>query len=285
MSSHHRLREGPHHKGVYMKKVIIALVLVAALVGVLAFGLTACNPDGDENVVVVGYTLYSPMNYMENGELVGFDTELAKAVFGELGYRVVFKEINWANKYIDLNSGNINCIWNGFTSNGDEEGTPKSELVDFSYKYMVNKQCVIVRTDNSATTFDDLNMTSVSGSFESGSAGEDYVLANIANCTKKSAPNQMSALMEVNAGTSTFAVVDYLLANSIVGQGDYSNLKIIDSLSSADEQYAIGFKKGDKLRDKVNEVLLKFIQDGTTMAIAEKYGLQNALIIDYSILG
>ena len=268
-----------------MKKVIIALVLVAALVGVLAFGLTACNPDGDENVVVVGYTLYSPMNYMENGELVGFDTELAKAVFGELGYRVVFKEINWANKYIDLNSGNINCIWNGFTSNGDEEGTPKSELVDFSYKYMVNKQCVIVRTDNSATTFDDLNMTSVSGSFESGSAGEDYVLANIANCTKKSAPNQMSALMEVNAGTSTFAVVDYLLANSIVGQGDYSNLKIIDSLSSADEQYAIGFKKGDKLRDKVNEVLLKFIQDGTTMAIAEKYGLQNALIIDYSILG
>lgn len=268
-----------------MKKVIIALVLVAALVGVLAFGLTACNPDGDENVVVVGYTLYSPMNYMENGELVGFDTELAKAVFGELGYRVVFKEINWANKYIDLNSGNINCIWNGFTSNGDEEGTPKSELVDFSYKYMVNKQCVIVRTDNSATTFDDLNMTSVSGSFESGSAGEDYVLANIANCTKKSAPNQMSALMEVNAGTSTFAVVDYLLANSIVGQGDYSNLKIIDSLSSADEQYAIGFKKGDKLRDKVNEVLLKFIQDGTTMAIAEKYGLQNALITDYSILG
>lgn len=285
MSSHHRLREGPHHKGVYMKKVIIALVLVAALVGVLAFGLTACNPDGDENVVVVGYTLYSPMNYMENGELVGFDTELAKAVFGELGYRVVFKEINWANKYIDLNSGNINCIWNGFTSNGDEEGTPKSELVDFSYKYMVNKQCVIVRTDNSANTFDDLNMTSVSGSFESGSAGEDYVLANIANCTKKSAPNQMSALMEVNAGTSTFAVVDYLLANSIVGQGDYSNLKIIDSLSSADEQYAIGFKKGDKLRDKVNEVLLKFIQDGTTMAIAEKYGLQNALITDYSILG
>lgn len=268
-----------------MKKKIFALVLVVALVASVAVGLAACNDEIDEKVVVVGYTDYPPMNYTENGELIGFDTELAKAVFEELGYRVVFKEISWPNKYIDLNSGNINCIWNGFTSNGDEEGTPKSELVDFSYKYMINKQCVIVRTDNTASTFDDLNTSSVIGSYESGSAGEDYVLAKIANCTKKPAPNQMSALMEVNAGTSTFAVVDYLLANSIVGQGDYSNLKIIDSLSSADEQYAIGFKKGDELRDKVNEVLVKFLEDGTTLAIATKYGLQNALITDYSILG
>lgn len=95
----------------------------------------------------------------------------------------------------------------------------------------------------------------------------------------------MTALTEVNSGASQFAVVDYLLANSIVGQGDYKNLKIIDALSSSDEQYAIGFKKGDPLRDKVNEVLEKFLQDGTTLRIAEKYGLQNAIITDYSILG
>ena len=74
-------------------------------------------------------------------------------------------------------------------------------------------------------------------------------------------------------------------ASLIVGAGDYSGLKIIDELSSDDEQYAIGFRKGDALRDRVNEVLEKFIEDGTTLEIAEKYGLQNALITDYSVLG
>ncbi len=267
-----------------MKKTIITIIVLAALVGVLAFSLTACDPK-DDNVIVVGYTIYSPMNYFENNELVGFDTELAKAVFAELGYDVVFKEINWENKYIDLNSGNIDCIWNGFTSNGEDDGTPRNQLVDFSYKYMVNRQSVIVRADNTATTFDELNNSAITGVAESGSAGESYIKDNIAGCTLKTATTQMTAINEVNSGTSTFAVVDFLLANSIIGQGNFTNLKIINELNSADEQYAIGFRKGDDLRNKVNEVLQKFIEDGTTRAIAEKYGLENAIITDYSVLG
>lgn len=266
-----------------MKKTIIAIIVLAALVGVLALSLTACDPT--EKVVVVGYTIYEPMNYFENNELVGFDTELAKAVFQELGYTVEFKEINWENKYIDLNSGNIDCIWNGFTSNGDDNGTPKSDLVDFSYKYMVNRQCVVVQSSNNATTFGELNNKAVTGVAENGSAGEDYIESNIADCTLKSAPTQMTAINEVNAGTSTFAVVDFLLANSIIGQGNFANLKIINELNSEDEQYAIGFRKGDDLRNKVNEVLQKFLEDGTTRGIAEKYGLENAIITDYSVLG
>lgn len=266
-----------------MKKTIITIIVLAALVGVLALSLTACDPT--EKVVVVGYTIYSPMNYFENNELVGFDTELAKAVFQELGYTVEFKEINWENKYIDLNSGNIDCIWNGFTSNGDDNGTPKSDLVDFSYKYMVNRQCVVVQSSNNATTFGELNNKAVTGVAENGSAGEDYIESNIADCTLKSATTQMTAINEVNAGTCTFAVVDFLLANSIIGQGNFANLKIINELNSEDEQYAIGFRKGDDLRNKVNEVLQKFLEDGTTRGIAEKYGLENAIITDYSLLG
>ena len=245
-----------------MKKTIITIIVLAALVGVLALSLTACDPT--EKVVVVGYTIYEPMNYFENNELVGFDTELAKAVFQELGYTVEFKEINWENKYIDLNSGNIDCIWNGFTSNGDNNGTPKSDLVDFSYKYMVNRQCVVVQSSNNATTFDELNNKAVTGVAENGSAGEDYIESNISDCTLKSATTQMTAINEVNAGTSTFAVVDFLLATSIIGQGNFANLKIINELNSEDEQYAIGFRKGDDLRNKVNEVLQKFLEDGTT---------------------
>ncbi|MEE0841670.1 MAG: transporter substrate-binding domain-containing protein [Christensenellales bacterium] len=268
-----------------MKKKIFALVLVVALVASVAVGLAAC--DNDSKIVTVGYTLYSPMNYIENNELIGFDTELAKAVFAELGYEVVFKEINWGQKYVELNSGSVDCLWNGFTANGADDGTPRDQLVDFSYKYMINKQCVVVRTDGdyANATFDMLNSATVSGAFESGSAGEEYVATNMPNCTQKGATSQMTALTEVNTRASQFAVVDYLLANSIVGQGDYSNLKIIDELSSEDEQYAIGFRKGDTLRDEVNAVLQKFIEDGTTLKIAEKYGLQNALITDYSVLG
>lgn len=267
-----------------MKKTIITIIVLAALVGVLALSLTACDPK-DDNIIVVGYTIYSPMNYFENNELVGFDTELAKAVFQELGYTVQFKEISWENKYIDLNSGNIDCIWNGFTSNGDDNGTPKSELVDFSYKYMNNMQCVLVRADNTATTFADLNNSAITGVAESGSAGESYIKDNIPDCTLKTAPTQMTAINEVNSGTSAFAVVDILLAKSIIGKGNFTNLKIVETLNSAPEQYAIGFKKGNDLRNKVNEVLQKFLEDGTTRRIAEKYGLVNEYITDYSVLG
>ena len=267
-----------------MKKTIITIIVLAALVGVLALSLTACDPK-DDNIIVVGYTIYEPMNYMENNQLVGFDTELAKAVFQELGYTVKFKEISWENKYIDLNSGNIDCIWNGFTSNGDDNGTPKSELVDFSYKYMNNMQCVLVRADNTATTFADLNNSAITGVAESGSAGESYIQDNIPNCTLKTATTQMTAINEVNSGTSAFAVVDILLAKSIIGKGNFTNLKIVETLNSAPEQYAIGFRKGDDLRNKVNEVLQKFLEDGTTRGIAEKYGLENAIITDYSVLG
>lgn len=267
-----------------MKKSIIAIIVLVALVGVLAFSLTACEPK-DDNIIVVGYTIYEPMNYLENNQLVGFDTDLAKAVFAELGYEVVFKEISWENKYIDLNSGNIDCIWNGFTSKGDDNGTPKSELVDFSYKYMNNMQCVLVRADNTATTFDDLNDSAITGVAESGSAGESYIQDNISACTLKTSTTQMTAINEVNSGTSTFAVVDILLAKSIIGKGNFTNLKIVETLNSAPEQYAIGFKKGNDLRNKVNEVLQKFLEDGTTRAIAEKYGLVNEYITDYSVLG
>lgn len=274
------------HQEECMKRKIFALVLVVALVASVAVGLAACNTN-DENVVVVGYTLYEPMNYMQDGELIGFDTELAKAVFAELGYKVVFKQIVWSNKYIDLEAGNVNCLWNGFTCNGSDDGIPRSELVDFSYKYMANRQCVVVRADGplANATLADLNAVAVSGAYEGGSAGESFVDESIPNCTKKSASKQTDALVEVNAGTSQFAVVDLVLAGHTVGRGNFSGLKILDGIGSSDEQYAIGFKKGDPLRDRVNEVLAKFIEDGTTLALAEKYGLTDALITDYSILG
>ena len=94
------------------------------------------NDDDDDSkkTIVVGYTIFEPMNYKDaNGDFVGFDTELAKAVFEKLGYKVVFKEIEWDQKFVNLNSGNIDCIWNGLTPEAvEEDGTPRTEKADFS---------------------------------------------------------------------------------------------------------------------------------------------------------
>lgn len=95
------------------------------------------DKQSNKKTIFVGYSIYEPMNYIENGELVGFDTELAKAVFSNLGYKIEFVEIDWAQKYTELESGSIDCIWNGFTSNiAEDDGTLRSEKVDFSYYYL-----------------------------------------------------------------------------------------------------------------------------------------------------
>ena len=120
-----------------MKK-IVALMMALLMLAACGTMFASCGT----RTVTVGYTIYAPMNYKNaDGELVGFDTELAKAVFEELGYKVIFKEIKWDNKYTELESASISCIWNGFTANtADDDGVARAEKVDFSYNYMRNKQ-------------------------------------------------------------------------------------------------------------------------------------------------
>lgn len=259
-----------------MKK-IISLLLVAIMIAACFIG---CTPE--EKTIVVGYTKYPPMNYMENGELVGFDTELAQKVFSELGYKVIFKEIEWTNKYTDLNSGDIDCVWNGFTCNtaDSDDGIQRSEKVDFSYKYMQNRQVVVIKTGTGINSSADL--TGKQAAVEGGSAGETYA-AGFTGVTVKTFATQMDCLMDVNAGTSGFAVADALLVQSVVGKGDYANLAILEEASAADvEYYAIGFKKGSELTAKVNEQLEKLAASGYLMTLATKYNVNETLVTDFS---
>ena len=103
-----------------MKK-ILSITLAALMLLALALSFVGCS---DTKSVVIGYTVYAPMNYPDDsGKLIGFDTELAENVFAKLGYNVVFKEIDWNNKYIELNAGTVDCLWNGFTANtADDDG-------------------------------------------------------------------------------------------------------------------------------------------------------------------
>ncbi len=260
--------------------VVMTLVSCGGPAATTTPGATATGTPENKPTIVVGYTLYEPMNYMdENNQLVGFDTELAEKVFSNLGYTVVFKEIKWESKYTDLKTGAIDCIWNGFTSNGSDDGTPRAELVDFSYNYMENRQVVVVKKDAGIT--DAAGLSGKIGYVEAESAGAAYA-ASFEGALVNTAITQTDALKAVLTNSATFAVLDAQLAKSLVGKGDFESLTIIDSLSSDVEYYAIGFEKGSELTAKVNAELEKLAADGTLMAIATKYEVQNTVVTDFA---
>ena len=262
-----------------MKK-ILSLIL-ALLMCTLIFASCAKKED----TLVVGYTIYEPMNYQDaEGNLVGFDTELAEAVGEKVGMNIEFKLLEWSNKYLELDSGNINCVWNGFTYNcADDDGIQRSDKVDFSVAYMNNEQCVVVRAEDAASITSADVLKDKKGAAEDGSAGEGVVKSLIDNennyigCTA-----QTATLTELMSGKVDFVVIDYTMAKTIIGNGDYANLKIADAIEIEAEEYAVGFKKGSDLTAKVDQAIKELAEDGTLAALAEKYGLENYVITKFN---
>ena len=268
-----------------MKK-FVAKAIGCVLAVVSLFSMASCNLANtfkSKKTVTIGYTDYAPMNYTdENGKLVGFDTELAEKAFGDLGYEVRFKLIEWSNKYTELDSGTIDCVWNGFTANcADDDGVQRADKVDFSYYYMTNAQCIL-RLDSTADADDPMDLAGASIAYEKGSAAEGFITPYVAAINPKAVTSQMDAVREVKAGTAQYAVVDLLLAKSIAGKGDFATLKINEGIEIEAEYYAIGFKKGSDLTAKINEKLVEYAKDGSLATLAEKYGLSNQVITDYA---
>ncbi len=267
-----------------MKKLLtMVLCLVLGLTAMV--GMVGCKEQ--DKYVTVGYTDYAPMNYMEDGELVGFDTELAKTVFTNLGYKVRFKLIDWSNKYVELNGGSIDCIWNGFTSNGSDKingvDTPRNQSVDFSYNYMQNAQCILRKSSTPAVSSNaDFNGKSIT--FESGSAGESLAnsIAETEGVTVNNtgAISQMEAITKLNAGNAHYAIVDILLAEAVIN--NYEGLVINEEYAIDVEYYAIGFKLGSDLTAKVNAELEKLAENGYLTTLATKYNLATSVITNYT---
>jgi len=264
-----------------MKK-IISIILAALMIATVVVSFTSCGPTDWEKVqkdgkIVCGITIYEPMNFKdENGNLVGFDTEFAKLVGEKLGVEIEFQEIKWGNKYVELNAGNIDCIWNGFTSNSkDDDGVERSEKVDFSYAYADNKQCIVVKQENLASITSAASLQGKNGAAEAGSAGEAYAKSVTTTVTGKTA--QMDTFPEVKSGAVDFAVVDVLLAQNIVGQGNYSDLAIVsfDVIDIAPEVYSIGCRKGSDLDEKINEAIIELLNEGKLEELAAKYTKYN----------
>lgn len=267
-------------------KRFLKLALVFTLALCMLAGITACGKTGDwaaieeDGYFTCGITVYEPMNYFDaDGNLVGFDTEFATAVAEVLGLEAKFQVISWPNKYMELNSGAIDLIWNGFTYGNESDGVSRTEYVDFTYSYLENRQCLITKADR----VDELNsaeaLAGKKGVAEGGSSGEGVAVElsgdekNITTFT-----SQASALMELSAGNADFAVIDYQMAKAMVGTGDYKDLAINEAVQPEAEVYAIGCRKGSDLTAKINEAIKTLSENGKLAELAEKYGLTNDLI-------
>ena len=256
-----------------MKK-IIALALALVLMASCFAGCTGNASDSDlayiqdKGKLIVGITDYAPMDYKdENGEWTGFDAELARLFAAELGVECEFFVIaDWSKKVFELDSKNIDVIWNGMTIN--EELLQTTSCSD---PYVVNAQVLVMKADKLASYPDAASIKDLKIAVENGSAGEQA--AKDAGCANLIAvQDQGAALLEVAAGTSDACVVDITAAKAMTGEGtSYPDLGVGFSLTS--ENYGIGFRKGSDVTAKLNAFLAELKENGQLQALATKYEL------------
>ena len=223
-----------------------------------------------KGTLVVGITDFAPMDYQENGEWIGFDADMAKAFAESLGVTAEFVEINWDTKIMELDSKNLDCVWNGMTLTDEV-----TSAMECSNAYCNNAQVVVVKADkaeglDSAEACADLNFA-----VESGSAGE--AAANEQGYNYIAVDSQADALMEVSAGTSDACIIDLLMAGAMIGEGT-SHDNLVHTVELTTEEYGVGFRKGSDLAAALNEFLAAAYADGSLMACAETYGVQDAVI-------
>ncbi len=248
-----------------MKK-ILSLALALCLI----FSLAACS-SGNSDSLKIGYTVYKPMKYEENGTLTGFDTEFAEAVCEKLSLTPEFIEINWDTKFTTLNAGNIDCIWNGMTITDEVKA---NAIV--SKAYVKNAQVVVMKKDVIANYNDIESLKGLKFTAEAGSAGEEEIMANGLDSNYIEAATQLDALLAVKAGRADACVIDITMAKSMTAEGtDYEDYTYSIELSS--EEYGIAFRTDDtELLEKVNNAIDELVADGTLTALAEKYSLSLA---------
>ena len=268
-----------------MKKYLALLLTMVMSVSVLA----GCGgSDSAENEapatdnaateertkLTVGFDAeYPPYGYRnEDGDYVGFDLDLAAEVCQRRGWELVKQPIDWDAKDMELNSGSIDCIWNGFTMTGREES------YTFSDPYVDNSIVFVVKSDSGIKTKADLAgkavMTQADSSALAALTNEEDNEENLALAASFAALEQTAdyntAFMNLEAGSIDAIAVDIGVAQfQLTSRGDAFEM-MEEPLSK--EQYAIGFRLDDtKLRDEVQETLYEMVEDGTFDSIVANY--------------
>ena len=260
-----------------MKKLLFVAAAVAAICG--------CSQRStlSDGRFVVGFDAdFPPYGYKEGSEYKGFDLDLARAVCEKKGWTFVANPINWDAKDMELNSGAIDCIWNGFTMQGREDA------YTWSCAYIDNSQVVLVKAGSPIKTLKDLVGKTVAVQTDtpvqkalSGADVGTAAAAALGKTFKKLVvePNYNQAVNELAMGALDAVAMDVGVAKKKMADlpGKFEMLKEIVMT----ETYGIGFKKGNtQLRDDVQTTLKEMVKDGTMAKVAATYGIEpNALIL------
>lgn len=279
-----------------MKRKVIAMVLASALAASMFAGCGSeeeksstadagstsqeSSDDGEsaaadttygtaeEGKFVVGFDQeFPPMGFVdENGGYTGFDLELAEEVAKRLDLEFVAQPIAWDAKDMELSSGTIDCIWNGFTINGREDD------YTFSDPYLDNRQVFVVNADSDIQSSADLagKIVEVQADSSAEAALNDNTELSGTFGTMQTVPDYNTAMMDLEQGAVDAIAMDEVVASyQITSRG--SKFRVLDEEISS-EEYAVGFLKGnDKLKESVEGALQEMADDGTLAKVSEKW--------------
>ena len=225
----------------------------------------------DKGTLIVGITEFEPMDYQDaSGEWIGFDADLAKAFAESLGVTAEFQLIEWDSKVMELEGKTLDVVWNGMTLTDDVKAA-----MECSNPYFNNAQVVIVPKDKADQYQTVESLEGLQFAAENGSAGQAEIEKLGNSCT--ATQDQATALLEVQSGTADAAVIDYLMAAAMTGEGtSYADLTYTVSLN--DEQYGVGFRKGSDLAAALNEFFKASYADGSMKQIADTYKIGDKLV-------
>ncbi len=260
-----------------MKKTFRLSAFLTVLFMILT--LTGCGVNDDATFIVGFDAEFPPYGYKDDsGEYVGFDLGLAEEVCARQGWELKKQPIEWNSKDMEIDSGSIDCIWNGFTMTG------KEKLYTWTTPYIDNSQVIVVKAGSGITEFSDLAGRTVAVQADSSALaaldGEDASEENLALAATFRELQQVgdynSAFMNLQTGAVDAICMDIGVANYELKVRGSMFAMLSEPVST--EQYGIGFRLGNnELRDRVQESLREMLNDGTMNRIAEKWGLEESL--------
>ena len=264
-----------------MKRVLVALLAISMAAGVL----TGCGSKGSDKTFTVGFAAeFPPDGYRDdNGEYVGFDLDLAAEVCKRQGWELVKQPIDWDAKDMELSSGAIDCIWNGFTMNGREDAYTWTE------PYVDNSQVFVVAAASGVQNKEELAGKVVAVQKDSSALAALNDEENADNIALRDSFAQLieyadynTAFMDLEQGAVDAVAIDIGVAQYQIAQREAGKFVMLQGEDNklAVEQYAVGFLKGnDELRDTVQKTLNEMAADGTFTQIAEKWGLTDSVCL------
>ena len=247
-----------------MKTVIAVLATVILLV-------TGCGVESDSRETIVVGLDESPLGYRdEHGEIVGFEIDLAREAINRAGAKAEFKIIHWNEKEEELNSGNIDMIWNGM------DITPeRKEIMLFSKPYMDNRRVIVVPKGNPQGIISEGDLEGKNVGVKAGTTAEFYFE------TEEGVKDKLKSLKTYDGDENVFNAlekgeVDAVVCDEIVGR--YYNAKhqnhfeVLNVTVGKTNEYGIGFRKDDvRLRDRIQAAFDSMVTDGTAKKISEKW--------------